>query len=407
MTMDDDEELTYLTGYKPDHLYVHPAPGVGAYAKLIAEEEEVILDTDVSDRARLVVTLFHHDGQRDYTNMKIQVIRRHGTHWRRDGSLSITRTQRAKLQEFLRLMLALDLQGATKHRVAVDQLDLNTLSAILRTDRGGALLKDLANSPELSADIFALAHKKRALGTFEGMLRDADARAAYVAKHGIRKSGEEAVWQHFFEANPWIFGHGLNYVFLDKVGKKLEAITTGTSHYDDGNRVDALMRTRAAISQYVLIEIKTPSAGLVKTASYRTGCWAVTSELTEAVSQIQKTAYDFTSNQFDRVALEDSTGRRTGEEVFRIQPKTYLVTGNLADLHGYDDKFTCFQLFRNSLTSPEIITFDELFERAKCIFETISAGGRKVATRYGFPRLGAGADAAFDAGAGAGAGTGS
>ena len=62
---------------------------------------------------------------------------------------------------------------------------------------------------------------------------------------------------HFFEANPWIFGHGLNYVFLDKVGAKLEAITTGASHEDDGNRVDALMRTRAAISQYVVIEIKT------------------------------------------------------------------------------------------------------------------------------------------------------
>ncbi|MEB3090037.1 Shedu anti-phage system protein SduA domain-containing protein, partial [Parvimonas sp. M20] len=93
---------------------------------------------------------------------------------------------------------------------------------------------------------------------------DAEARAAYVEEHAIRKTGEEPVWQHFFEANPWIFGHGLNYVFLDKVGAKLEAITTGASHEDDGNRVDALMRTRAAISQYVLIEIKTPSAALVK-----------------------------------------------------------------------------------------------------------------------------------------------
>lgn len=369
----DDDELTYLSGYKPDHLYVHPAPGVGAYAKLIAEDEEIILDTAASERARLVVTLFHHNGERDYTSLKLQIIRRHGNHWRRDGSLYLTQTQRVKLQEFLRLMLALDLQGATKSRIAVDQLDLNALSSILRTDRGAGLLKDLANSPELSADIFALAHKKRALATFEAMLKDVNARATYIAEHSIRKTGEEPVWQHFFEANPWIFGHGLNYVFLDKVGAKLEAITTGASHEADGNRVDALMRTRAAISQYVLIEIKTPSAPLVKSASYRTGCWAVTSELTEAVSQIQKTAYDFTANQFAKVQLEDETGRRTGEEVFRIQPKTYLVTGSLADLQGFDDKFTCFQLFRSSMASPEIITFDELYERAKCIVATIGS----------------------------------
>ena len=174
------------------------------------------------------------------------------------------------------------------------------------------------------------------------------------------------------DRNPWIFGHGLNYVFLDKVGAKLEAVTTGASHEDDGNRVDALMRTRAAISQYILIEIKTPSAALVKAASYRSGCWAVTSELTEAVSQIQKTAYDFSANQFAKVQLKDETGRLTGEEVFRIQPKTYLVTGSLADLEGFDDKFTCFQLFRSSLASPEIITFGKLYQRAKCIVETIS-----------------------------------
>ena len=373
MADDYDKDLDYLPNYKPDTLYVQPAT-LAAYVTLIAEDEELLLELDIAIRTRIAVTLIHSDLSRDFTHLKItKIVRRRGQ-WKRDGEVKVNKVQREKLREFLSLLTSLDFQRATKTRIAVEQLDLNALSAILRTDRGAALLQDLANSPELSADIFAMAHKKQALRTFEGLLKGADARAAYVVEHDIRKPGEEPVWQHFFEANPWIFGHGLNYVFLDKVGAKLEAVTTGASHEDDGNRVDALMRTRAAISQYVLIEIKTPSAPLVKTGSYRTGCWAVTSELTEAVSQIQKTAYDFTANQFDRVALEDSAGRRTGEEVFRIQPKTYLVTGNLADLKGYDDKFTCFQLFRNALTSPEIITFDELLERARCIVETISAG---------------------------------
>jgi hypothetical protein len=37
-----------------------------------------------------------------------------------------------------------------------------------------------------------------------------------------------------------------------------------------------------------------------------------------------------------------------------------------------DERFTCFQLFRSSLIAPEILTYDELYERAKCIVATIS-----------------------------------
>jgi hypothetical protein len=119
----------------------------------------------------------------------------------------------------------------------------------------------------LSEDIFALAHKKRELTTFRRLLEQFDTFSdEYGRHHGIKKTGEEEIWQHFFERNPWIFGHGLNYVFLDKEGKKLEAVTTGATHGNAGNRVDALMRTRAAISQYVLIEIKKASTDLLRRA---------------------------------------------------------------------------------------------------------------------------------------------
>lgn len=132
------------------------------------------------------------------------------------------------------------------------------------------------------------------------------------------------------------------------------------------------MRTRAEISQYVLIEIKTPSTSLLKSQQHRKACWSVSSDLSDAVTQIQKTAFDFTNNQYHKVQAKDHDGRITGEEIFRIQPKSYLVIGNLAELKGYDEKFACFHLYRTSLTAPEILTYDELFERAKCIVETIS-----------------------------------
>jgi hypothetical protein len=45
-------------------------------------------------------------------------------------------------------------------------------------------------------------------------------------------------------------------VFLDKVSKKLEARTTGSTFDRPGKRADGLMLTRAEVSQYVLVEIK-------------------------------------------------------------------------------------------------------------------------------------------------------
>src|SRR5260370_21366388 len=51
------------------------------------------------------------------------------------------------------------------------------------------------------------------------------------------------------------------------------------------------------------------------------------------------------------------------------------VIGHLAELDDIDRK-TTFQLFRRNLINPEIITFDELYERAKFITENPAEGDR-------------------------------
>ena len=52
------------------------------------------------------------------------------------------------------------------------------------------------------------------------------------------------------------------------------------------------MKTKAAVSQYVLVEIKTPGLKLLG-KEYRTGCYGIHPDLTDAVSHVQKTAFDF------------------------------------------------------------------------------------------------------------------
>ena len=71
--------------------------------------------------------------------------------------------------------------------------------------------------------------------------------------------------------------------------------------------------------------------------------------------------------------LKDAAGNDTGELAYSIEPRSYLVIGNMAELFGNDDQVACFELYRRNTRSPEIITFDELFQRARCIVENISA----------------------------------
>ena len=44
-------------------------------------------------------------------------------------------------------------------------------------------------------------------------------------------------------------------------------------------------------------------------------------------------------------------------------------------MDGNEDKITCFELYRRNLTSPEIVTFDELLERARYIVEHLENTG--------------------------------
>lgn len=50
-------------------------------------------------------------------------------------------------------------------------------------------------------------------------------------------------------------------------------------------------------------------------------------------------------------------------------PKSYLIIGSLNELKNHPEKISSFELYRKSITSPEIITYDELFERARFIIE--------------------------------------
>ena len=353
--MSDDTD--YLANYIPNRLYVQPARQ-GAYATVVDESEEIAIgEVEVTTRCKLAVSAFYVRDRSDFNSFKITKLKWHKRFgWQEDGHVHVNNFQAARMAEFLAIISHLDLSDAKKAKLSLDHVHVGALSALLSSTKGAAIVQELAESPQLHQDIFAVATKRAALAEFDGML-------------GAIASERE--WQAYFERNPWVFGHGLNYVFLDKIGPKLEARSTGNAFDRSGKTADALMRTRAEISQYVLIEIKKDSTDLLQKDTYRAGCWAASDELSAAVTQTQKTAFEFARNRF-RDARKDVHGNDVGETTYSVEPRSYLVIGNMAELRGNDDRIACFELYRRNIRSPEIITFDELFYRARCIVQNIS-----------------------------------
>ena len=210
--------------------------------------------------------------------------------------------------------------------------------------------------------------RRRQVELFGTLLHDEDRFSETALAWGCR--GPEAVWQRFFEHNPWIFGLSLSPIFMSSLGgKKLEQVVKGYSIAGEGKRADALMRTNGILSSLCFVEIKTHQTGLLHVNPYRPGTWSVSGEVTGAVAQCHSTVQAAMREFQTRLAMMDGEGNPTGDEIFLYQPRSYLVVGCLDEFmtdHGPNEsKFRSFELYRRNLRTPEVVTFDELLERAK------------------------------------------
>lgn len=178
-------------------------------------------------------------------------------------------------------------------------------------------------------------------------------------------TNNEASWQTFFEKNKWIFGYGLNYQILKQEQSQPHY---GGTRVDGkgGQKGDFLTSTTGELNFTVLVEIKTPGTPLLQgSAEIRNGAWSLSKELTDALSQIEAniSTWDKKGSQ-----QEDNKDELEGRGVFTVQPKGIIVIGSLTQLDTRSKRET-FQRFRKSIHGVDILTFDELYERAKFIVE--------------------------------------
>jgi hypothetical protein len=178
----------------------------------------------------------------------------------------------------------------------------------------------------------------------------------------------ELEWQVFFRRNDWIFGHGLDYHFLvsqisqpDYGGEDL--IGKG------GQRGDELMSTAGNVRFAVLVELKKPGTELLGTTRYRNGAWAIGHELSGGIAQLHANTESFVRKAQAGLANVRLLDARS---MSGAMPKGILLIGNTDQLDD-DEKKATFHAFRRNTWDPEVITYDELLERAKFLVARTAA----------------------------------
>lgn len=192
-------------------------------------------------------------------------------------------------------------------------------------------------------------------------------------KQNIEKNIAESNWQKFFEQNDWIFAHGLQYKFLGILQKEGN-VSPPTVGGKEQEILDFLMGDNFFTT---LVELKKSSTPLFGTSKNRSGCWTLSNELNEAVSQLleykaksilaKNESYDRNGKYFDQKNLD---------------PECILIIGSYTELEKSSSdlekkiKTETFELFRRNSKNIIILTYDELLKRAEKIIECFSKKNR-------------------------------
>jgi len=293
-----------------------------------------------------------------------------------NNNFSFTNNEIYRLRDFLNSIETLPISGPDPITYSKDSIkDIATARSFIENNK--ELIKELIGSELDKSDIRTLKHRKTQLETFNKMLNDDKYFEHLCERKNIR--GKEQLWQEFFDKNDWIFGYGLSYIYTSSLDdKKLEQYVKGYDFNSRGKRVDAILKTRGLINSMCFVEIKHHKTKLINhKKAYRPDCWKISDELSGAVSQTQKTVQKAIKTIESEIRTTDNQGNPTGEKIYLYKPKSFIVIGSLDEFiveEGINkEKFSSFELFRQNMTSPEIITFDELYERAKYITELKSS----------------------------------
>lgn len=358
-----EEEI--ISNYIPNRLYWHEFEA-GRFFQVVHEDEKGAV---LKFAPRTMLKVVYIKDQDDIEGFEIIKV----VHNKETERIKLSKFNFAQLKAFLSFISEIDLKGITEKRLKIiddQELDSDTIRSVktLLSKSGGAeLVETLINEGIISSkDIVNTSFRKRGIQIFKNLKDNPIYWKIYAAENSISAHSEEKVWQYFFEKNQWIFGYGLNYRFQQILQREVHLSDT---ELDGSNSV---------IGDYLLgdnffttfIELKKPSTPLFGNEKNRSNSWRLSNDLIDSVSQILE-------HKASGLIRLNNQQFIQGEPLIQkaYDSKVILIIGDWSELKNSNStkeseiKKKTFELFRRDSRNIEIITFDELFERASFIAE--------------------------------------
>ncbi|PQJ73609.1 Shedu immune nuclease family protein [Polaribacter butkevichii] len=247
-----------------------------------------------------------------------------------------------------KILLNLTKPDTSKILVDKDLAELVDKLSDLDKDKRESVLETLRNNVLTKQDLNILSGRKDGLEIFKEL---------------FTKDITEPEWQVFFKQNSWIFGYGLDYRFLSILQREASVSSTDLDGKNEV-KLDYLLGDK---NFTIIVELKRPDTPLFEKDKNRSESWKLSKDLTYAVSQIlsQKAEWEIKA-QTDQF---DENGDKIEQDT--VDPKTILIIGNTNQFSGSTKtdliKKKTFELYRRNSRNIEIITYDELLERAQFI----------------------------------------
>ncbi len=382
----DEEHLGKYTPNKPHK--DNWKKTAGAYITVVFEEDDetpsgVDIHTQPYLKNRIKVRLSWVKESDEIKEIEIKKFKHYKNDgWKEDhdewgyGGIKLKPVTTGLILEFLRTITSLDINEIKQRRMSLnvegdlpldDQMK-RQLRTYLSKSGGREFIQELLSTGFLQAgDIVNTSFRREQLEQFERMLSDPDTLKAYARSQGVSETKEEGIWQRFFEQNQWIFGYGLDYRFQGLLQSQ-PSMSSGEADGSDYVISDFLLGD----SQFmVFVEIKKPSTLLFTGTQNRARSWRLSSDLFDSVSQIleQKAGGQSFYEAGDKF---NNAGQKIVQRPH--DSKVLLIIGSWDQITQdnekvQDTKRRTLELFRRDSRNVEILTYDELLDRARFIVE--------------------------------------
>lgn len=279
-----------------------------------------------------------------------------------------------QLSCFLEFISTIDLKGISNRRIsladnslaALDQETKKKISTLLSGADGGEIVAELLKTGLITRhDLVNTGYRKQQLERFRDMLHG-NGLQAYKAEIEKPNTKDETAWQHFFMRNEWIFGYGLDYRFQGILQKEFHASDTNASGRN-GVIADFLLGDRRFTT---FVELKLPTTELFASNQNRAQTWRLSNSLIDAYSQIlEQKASGQIKIETTKELLDDFnhqiSQRSYDSRIILIIGCWDQISSNALGERLIKEK--TFELFRRDSRNVDIVTYDELYERASFI----------------------------------------